>query len=778
MLTNRGSFLLRYGSALVSIALATWLRLLLDPVLGLQFPFATLFFAVLVAAWFGGFGPALLSSILGALLSSYFLLPPRGTFSVQGTDQYYGMLLYVIVSLGIAALGGAMRAAQRTAEASARAEQDQAALINQTHDAVLAWDWNGKITFWNRGAEQLYGIPRAEAVGRVSHDLLCTSTEGGVASFVSSLEQHGSWEGELIHTVRDGQRIVVESRMVLVRDSERAYVLEVDRDISKRRTAEGALLELNNQLEARVRDRTAELALSNQSTRISEERLAGIVNSAMDAIISVDSEQKIVLFNAAAERVFRCAASDVIGQPIDIFIPKQFREEHRRDVQRFGGTGVTSRSMRSLGTLMGLRADGEEFPIEASISQIEAAGQPLFTVILRDVTERRRAEEELRASEAKLQTIVENLTEGLAVSDLQGNLLHFNRAALANHGFVSLEEGRRHLTEFVDTFELSDLDGTVLPVDQWPLARILRGERVSGWEVRIRRTQADWRRVFNYGGTLVHDADGKPTMAVVTINDITERKRADEEIRQLNAELEQRVMKRTAELEAANRELEAFSYSVSHDLRAPLRAVDGFSKAVLEDYAPQLPQEGQRYLNTIRQSAQRMGELIDDLLTFSRLGRQPLKTRPVDMGKLVRSVIADMNGQLEGRQVEIRIQELPACQADPALLKQVWINLLSNALKFTGKQESAIVEVGSAQEHGENVFFVRDDGTGFDMRYAGKLFGVFQRLHRGDEFEGTGVGLAIVQRIIHRHGGRVWAEGAVGRGATFYFTLGGEENHD
>ena len=243
------------------------------------------------------------------------------------------------------------------------------------------------------------------------------------------------------------------------------------------------------------------------------------------------------------------------------------------------------------------------------------------------------------------------------------------------------------------------------------------------------------------------------------------------EVTDLQDALEQRVAERTAELETANKELEAFSYSVSHDLRAPLRAVDGFSQAVLEDYGAQLPQEGRRDLQTIREGAQRMGVLIDDLLTFSRLSRSLLNKQEVNAGALVRHVVDELNSQREGRQVEIRIGDLPACQGAPALLNQVWVNLLSNALKYTRHRQSAVIEIGCKPEPDENVYFVRDNGAGFDMRYADKLFGVFQRLHRLDEFEGTGVGLAIVQRIIHRHGGRIWAEAALDRGATFYFTL-------
>jgi light-regulated signal transduction histidine kinase (bacteriophytochrome) len=245
-------------------------------------------------------------------------------------------------------------------------------------------------------------------------------------------------------------------------------------------------------------------------------------------------------------------------------------------------------------------------------------------------------------------------------------------------------------------------------------------------------------------------------------------------VEQMEAEVFQSSQKLQAtnqQLEAANKELEAFSYSISHDLRAPLRAVDGYSHAVIEDFGPLLPAEGQRQLQIIRQSAQSMGQLIDDLLSFARLSRSPLNTQTVKMEVLVRMTLDELKDQHAGRQVEINIGALPPCEGDPALLKQVWINLLSNALKYSRKRAHAIVEIGCLERPGEAVYFVRDNGSGFDMRYVNKLFGVFQRLHRAEDYEGTGVGLAIVQRIVHRHGGRVWAESTEGQGATFYFSL-------
>ena len=245
------------------------------------------------------------------------------------------------------------------------------------------------------------------------------------------------------------------------------------------------------------------------------------------------------------------------------------------------------------------------------------------------------------------------------------------------------------------------------------------------------------------------------------------------EIKRLYNQVEERVAQRTAELEESNKELEAFSYSVSHDLRAPLRALDGFSQAMLNDFGPQLPDEGQRYLKTIRYSAQQMSALIDALLEFSRFNRQELNKQTMDTSKLVHNALDELGFPWQERQVEILVGDLPVSSGDPVLLKQVWINLLSNALKYTNNRQKAEIEIGSTKVNGTEAFFVRDNGTGFDMRYADKLFGVFERLHRMEDYEGTGVGLAIVQRVIHRHGGRVWADAALDRGATFHFTLEG-----
>jgi signal transduction histidine kinase len=269
-------------------------------------------------------------------------------------------------------------------------------------------------------------------------------------------------------------------------------------------------------------------------------------------------------------------------------------------------------------------------------------------------------------------------------------------------------------------------------------------------------------------------ADGRDEVGLLvkTFHEMLARIRVQsEELREANEELEKRVLERTTQLEAANKELEAFSYSVSHDLRAPLRSIDGFSQALFEDHGDKLDEQGRGDLQRVRAATQRMAQLIDDMLDLSRVSRSEMRREPVDLSALVKNIAAELQAAEPDRQVSLAIAEGLRSQGDPRLLRVLLENLLRNAWKFTGKHPTAKIEFGTMQNNGKPVYYVRDDGAGFDMAYADKLFGAFQRLHAMTEFNGTGVGLATVQRIVNRHGGRVWAEGTVDQGATFYFTL-------
>jgi len=305
-------------------------------------------------------------------------------------------------------------------------------------------------------------------------------------------------------------------------------------------------------------------------------------------------------------------------------------------------------------------------------------------------------------------------------------------------------------------------------VEERMRALIEENRPVAFLEQRVIRT--DGREVHVEMAAAPMKFEGRPAAQVI-LHDITERKQWEAEIRRLNVELEQRVAERTGELEAANRELEAFSYSVSHDLRAPLRHIEGFVEILRSTKGDALDEESRHYLSTIADSARQMGRLIDDLLAFSRTARAELRKTWISLNEIVRDVLRELKPDVAGRKVEWAIGVLPQAEGDPTLLRQVFSNLICNALKYTRNRRVARVEIGSTVTESEIIVFVKDNGVGFDMRYASKLFGVFQRLHRASDFEGTGIGLANVRRIIHRHGGRTWAEGEVNRGATFYFSL-------
>jgi len=507
-------------------------------------------------------------------------------------------------------------------------------------------------------------------------------------------------------------------------------------------------------------DMLNEIQQRSASLRKNEARLRAVLESALDCIITIDEEGKILEFNPAAERTFGYSRRDVIGKEMaPLIIPPEMRQQHREGLKKHLLTGEARVLGRRI-EMTAVSADGVEFPVELAIIRIETEGPPVFTGFARDITERRRAE----TTRALLAGIVESSDDAIFSKTLDGVVTSWNAGAERLFGYRAAEMIGRSVT-ILNPPENTDEEPHILTL-------LRRGERIDHYEtVRVRK---DGQRIaVSVSISPLKDADGRITGASNITRDITHLKRAEEEIRRLNAELEQRVVERTAQLEATNKELEAFSYSVSHDLRAPLRGIDGFSRVLEEDFAGKLDETGRSHLQRVRAAAQRMGALIDDMLMLSQVTRKEMRRELVDLSALAESIAAELRKAEPERHAEFRITPGLAAKGDPVLLRAVLENLLGNAWKFTSKRPEATIEFGRIASNGDdNAYFVRDNGAGFDMAYASKLFGAFQRLHAAAEFRGTGIGLATVQRIVRRHGGRAWAEGAVDKGATFYFTLG------
>ncbi|HKV23546.1 MAG TPA: PAS domain S-box protein [Candidatus Acidoferrum sp.] len=480
--------------------------------------------------------------------------------------------------------------------------REEAAFLNLTADAIFVRDITDKIVFWNQSAERRYGWRKDELQSNTSHDLLQTVFPKPLKEIEAELFSAGSWEGELLHTRRDGSQVVDFSRWVVKREGDKPV----------------AILESNRDITQRVR---------------AQKKFRDLLEATPDAMIILNKDGFIELANTQMTSVFGYSKEEIVGKPVELLLPERFR--HRHEGHRVGFfQSPKNRQMGAGLELYALKKDGTEFPVEVSLSPLETEDGILVMSAIRDISSRKEAEEALRAQR--------------------------NELARAN-----------------------------------------------------------------------------------------------------------------AEMTAANRELEAFSYSVSHDLRAPLRSIDGFSLALLEDCSDKLDAEGKKHLQRIRTATQRMGALIDDLLNLSRVTRAAIHLEKIDLSAMAAEVFNDLPKSQTRREVEIHIEPGLEVFGDAHLLRIVLENLIGNAVKFSSKRSSARIELGQTANNGNSAFYVRDNGAGFDPEYADRLFGAFQRLHAASEFPGTGVGLATVQRIVHRHGGRIWAESSAGKGAIFYFTLAG-----
>lgn len=616
-----------------------------------------------------------------------------------------------------------------------------AAVVESSDDAIISKNLDGVIDTWNSGAERILGYSSSEAIGRPASMLLPPERANEESEILARIRLGETVDHfETVRVGKNGQRIDVSVTISPIKDQAGAIVgaSKIARDISQRREAE-------------------------QAVRLSEERLRVLVNATSDVIYRMTPDWSEML------------PRDGRGMLADTTAPtKNWLQEfiHPGDQDLVIETvrqAIRTKSVFELEHRF-RRADGSiGWTFSRAVPRLDSNGEIVEWIgMASDVTRRKCAEEALRDSEQRMRVLLDSISEALLATDPDGKCIVCNPAAVKLLGYDAPAEllGR----DVHEAIHHSGANGEPLALEDCSWYRsVVASTTFHSDEQRLWRKDGTsfpaecWSHPFLSGGKVLG--------SVLTFFDTTERKTAALEIRRLNAELEQRVEQRTAQLQAAIKELEDFNYSVSHDLRAPLRHIGGFSQMLIEDFGPELPSGARHYLDRIQDSARRMGLLVDDLLNLGRVGRQGLRLEVTGLRSIVEEIIAEMEPECARRVVNWKVGPLPFLDCDPGLIKQVFQNLLSNSLKFTRPRSVAVIEVGQQVNDGVTTTYVRDNGVGFSMKYSDKLFGVFQRLHRQEDFEGTGVGLATVHRIVQKHGGRIWAEAELDKGCTFYFTL-------
>jgi PAS domain S-box-containing protein len=662
---------------------------------------------------------------------------------------------------------------------------EQAALLDLSTDAIFARDAQNRITYWSKGAEEAYGYGREEALGQTTHGLLQTIFPEPLERIDETLRRDGRWAGELMHTRKSGSKMVDDSRWVLKRDADGnpVSVLETNNDITERKRAE-------------------------ESLRESQERLLRLVNSAMDAIVAVDAEQRITMFNPAAEQMFGCRAEEAVGGPLERFIPMRFREAHRGHVEKFGQTGVTGRRMGALMTLSGLRTNGEEFPIEASISHVEVGGQKAFKVILRDITERKQAESRLSASHAVTRILAESPALGSAIPAV---LQTIGERLGWDVGDMWILDSESKVLRCLNVWHTPSVNieafkttscattfstGSSLPGRVWASMKpmcISDVENDVGF-LRVQEAAAVGLRsgfafpvaagdkflgVMEFFCREVRQPDDALLQTFVgvgsQIGQFIERKRVEEALSDAHEQLASRavhleklVEQRTSKLNETIGDLETFSYSIVHDMRAPLRAMSNFARLLAEECGP-VNATAKDYVRRITTASERMDRLIQEVLNYSRVARPDLPLNSLDAGALLRGMVATYPS-FQPPAAEIEMDgEFPFVRANEAALTQCFSNLLGNAVKFVEPGVIPHVRVW-AETHADRVrLFFHDNGIGIDKDAHEKIFQMFQRLSK--RFEGTGIGLTIVKKAIEKMGGRVGLESEPGAGSTFWLDL-------
>jgi len=668
---------------------------------------------------------------------------------------------------------------RRQAEEALRASEEKFRAVSDTaNDAIISADQSGKIRYWNAAAERIFGYSESEVLGKpltlLIPQRLRDKHEKGMQRYLETGQSHLLGKTvELAGLRKDGSEFPLDLSLASWRTAEGVFFTGLVRDITVRKQAEKALLEAKEDLERRVAERTAELDEVNaqlkselalrqraqEAERQTQERFRFLFahNPLPMWVYDLESLQFLEVNGAAIEQ-YGYSREEFLRMRITDIRPPEDIPKLLKSVQN------SKPGLQHSGIWQHRRKDGEIIECEIISHSLDWGGRGAVLTVAQNVTERRKAERALRESELRLRRIVDLVPHRIFARNQAGRFLLANRA----------------VAEFWGTEVVQVVGKTFHSLHRYPeeAAQILRNDLEvieSGvpkhkLEERLTNASGEQRILLTTRIPFSDAAWGGQVVLGVSI-DITDLKRAEEEIRRLNESLESRVQERTAQLEEANKELEAFTYSVAHDLRAPLRHMSGFARILVEDYGPALDENARHYLDRVSGGARHMGQLVDDLLNLSRVGRKELSLQLTPLDSLVKSALDELGPELAGREIEWRIRPLPSINCDATLLKQVFVNLLSNAVKYTRTRERAVIEVGQTTHDQQRVVFVRDNGIGFDMAYSRKLFGIFQRLHSSKDFEGTGVGLAIVQRILQKHGWRIWTEAAINQGATFFFTV-------
>ena len=677
-----------------------------------------------------------------------------------------------------------------------RGEEILRVAVEAAPNGVVMADQAGKIRLVNAQTERMFGYTRQELLGQ-SVDILVPDRfrRGHPAArgeFMGNPHARSMGAGRDLYGLRkDKSEFPVEIGLNPIRISGETWVLSAILDITERHRAQQEITQLNRELESRVEGRTSKLFTANLELlrEISERKLreldigklntemkalvdrrtaelevahegflqvTRILDNSVEAILTVALDSVITGWNKAAEQMFGYPANEVLGRSISILAPPELVAETWDAIAQY----VKGQGPSSFETVR-VRKNGEKLDVRLMLSLITDGRGEIQGVSLveRDITERKLGYEILRVA-------ADAGPSAMVMADQTGKIILVNAQTEKMFGYLREEL----LGQSVDM---------LTPARYRHAHPGVRAEFMKHPEARAMGAGRDLYAVRKDGKEFPVEIGLNPirmsgeTWVLSAIVDITERKRAQQDILRLNEDLERRVNERTQELSHANAELEAFSYTVAHDLRAPLRHIAGFANILAVEFGGELSAEAKGHLESVQSGAQSMGNLIDALLHLAKIGRQAVSRKPTRLNVLVESALAGLAPERLEREIEWNIEDLGSADCDPSLMRQVFVNLLSNAVKYTRLQKVAHIEVARTTVDGEPVFFVSDDGAGFDMQYAGNLFGVFHRLHKAREFEGTGVGLATVQRIIRNHGGRVWAQAQVGKGATFSFTIPG-----